>query len=281
VHAPVFMFKALLLQSWYSLNDPKLERLLVRDLLFRRFMGLSLADCVPDHSSIWRFRQLLEKQGLMASLLAEINRQLSIQGVYIRAGEISIIDASVVQAQRNPPNKDKNGNNTQDPEASWNVKQGSDGKRKSTYDFKAHANVDEDGFIKATAFTAGNVHDSNHFTDLLSGKESEVNADSAYKSKQHDDWLEDHYVNNKVVDRAYRNTPLTPEQKKKNQRNSGTLCTVERVFGVLKLHYGMGQTRYLGLARNRIRFGVMCLAYNLRRGANIKKSCEASHYSCA
>jgi hypothetical protein len=43
----------------------------------------------------------------------------------------------------------------------------------------------------------------------------------------------------------------------------------------------MGQARYLGLARNRIRFGVMCLAYNLRRGANIKKSCETSHYSCA
>ena len=33
---PVFMFKALLLQSWYSLSDPKLERLLVRDLLFHR-----------------------------------------------------------------------------------------------------------------------------------------------------------------------------------------------------------------------------------------------------
>jgi IS5 family transposase len=37
---PVFMFKALLLQSWYSLSDPKLERLLVRDLLFGRFVGL-------------------------------------------------------------------------------------------------------------------------------------------------------------------------------------------------------------------------------------------------
>ena len=43
------------------------------------------------------------------------------------------------------------------------------------------------------------------------------------------------------MDRAYRNTPLTPEQKKKNQRNSGTRCTVEHVFGILKLHYGMGQ----------------------------------------
>ena len=39
---------------------------------------------------------MLEKQGLVASLLAEINRQLSVQGLYIRAGEISIIDASVI-----------------------------------------------------------------------------------------------------------------------------------------------------------------------------------------
>ena len=123
------------------------------------------------------------------------------------------------------------------------------------------------------------MHDSNHFTNLLSGKESAVYADSAYKSQKHDEWLEDHHVDNKVVERAYRNTPLTPEQK--NQRHSGTRCTVERVFWVLKLHYGMGQTRYLGLARNSIRFGVMCLVYNLKRGANIKKFCETSHYSCA
>jgi hypothetical protein len=30
---PVFMFKALLLQGWYSLSDPNLERLFVRDLV--------------------------------------------------------------------------------------------------------------------------------------------------------------------------------------------------------------------------------------------------------
>jgi IS5 family transposase len=38
---PVFMFKVLLLQSWYSLSDPKLERLLVRDLLFQPFHRLT------------------------------------------------------------------------------------------------------------------------------------------------------------------------------------------------------------------------------------------------
>ena len=89
----------------------------------------------------------------------------------------------LIQAQRNRPNKDKDCNNTQDPEASRNVKQGSDGKRKSAFGFKAHSNVGEDGFIKATAFTAGNVHDFNPFIDLLSGKESAVYAGSAYKSK--------------------------------------------------------------------------------------------------
>jgi IS5 family transposase len=58
-------------------------------------------------------------------------------------------------------------------------KAGFDGKRKSMYGFKAHINVDEDAFIKTTAFTAGNVHGSNHFTELLNGHESAVYADSA------------------------------------------------------------------------------------------------------
>jgi IS5 family transposase len=55
---PLFMLKALLLQSWHNLSDPGLEKQLARGLLFRRFVDLSLADSVPDHSSIWRFRQL-------------------------------------------------------------------------------------------------------------------------------------------------------------------------------------------------------------------------------
>ena len=278
---PLFMFKALLLQSWHNLSDPGLEKQLARDLLFRRFVGLSLADSVPDHSSIWRFRQTLEKHDLMEALLAEVNRQLSLQGLYIRSGEISMVDVSVIQAQRNRPNKDKDGNNTQDPEADYNVKQGSDGKRKTTYGFKAHINVDEDGFIKATAFTAGNVHDANHFIELLSGDESAVYADSAYKSQKHDQWLADKGVDNRVMKRAYRNKPLTAAQKQENQRHAGVRCTVERVFGVLKRHYGMGQARYLGLARNTLRFGLMCFAHNLKRGANIQRSCKGSQYSCA
>jgi IS5 family transposase len=48
-------------KSWYALSDPALEKQLARDLLFRRFIGLSISESVPDHSILWRFRKLLEK----------------------------------------------------------------------------------------------------------------------------------------------------------------------------------------------------------------------------
>lgn len=272
---PLMMFKALLLQVWYKLSDPGLEKQLARDLLFRRFINLDISESVPDHSSFWRFSQTLESLSLMDELLNEINTQLAEKSLYIQSGEVSIIDASVIEANQCRPNKKKDGTSTQDPEAHWNVKAGSDGKRKSTYGFKAHINVEEDGFIKATDYTAGNVHDCNCFTNLLNGKESAVYADSAYPSKTHNDWLTEHGIENRLIKRAYRNRPLSPEEKRFNRLHSGTRSTVERVFGVLKQHYAMGKARYLGLARNRTRFELMCMAYNLKRGASLQQQSSA------
>ncbi len=269
---PLMMFKALLLQSWYDLSDPALEKQLARDLLFRRFVGLDIAESVPDHSTFWRFRQKLETLVLMDKLLQEINNQLTYQGLYIRTGGISIVDASVIEAKQCRPHRNKEGKETQDPEAQWNVKMGSDGKRKSTYGYKAHMNVDEDGFIKSSDYTAGNVHDSNCFTELLDGHESSVYADSAYKSEEHDLWLSERDIDNRIIRRAYRNKSLSKQDKGFNRLHSGVRCTVERVFGVLKLHYGMAKARYMGLARNRIRFELMSVAHNIKRGFVIQQA---------
>ena len=268
---PLLMFKALLLQSWYNLSDPQLEKQLARDLLFRRFVELDLSESVPDHSTFWRFRQTLETLALIEPLLLEVNQQLSEQGLYLKEGEVSIVDASVIEAKRSRPNKDKKGQSTQDPEADWNVKKGSDGKRKSTYGFKAHVSVDEDGFIKATDYSQGSSHDSNHFTTLLTGEESAAYADSAYQSEKHHQWLERHGVENRITKRAYRNRPLSEADKQFNRLHNGVRSTVERVFGVLKLHYGMAKARYLGIARNRTRFELMSIAYNIKRGFSIKQ----------
>ena len=181
----------------------------------------------------------------------------------------------MIQAKQNRPNKGVDGNSTQDKEAGYNVKTSSDGKRKTTYGYKAHIAVEEDGFIKATAFSSGNVHDSKCLVPLLSGTESAVYADSAYKSEPHDVLLAALGSKNCILERAYRNMPLTDAQKRRNRRHSGIRSIVERVFGVLKLHYAMGQARYLGLARNFTRFGLMCIAYNLKRGVAIQRDLQA------
>ncbi len=78
---PLMMFKILLLQSFYNLSDPACEKQLARDLLFRRFVCLSLVESVPDHSTIWRFRNQLQELGLLEELFKEINEQLSSPGI--------------------------------------------------------------------------------------------------------------------------------------------------------------------------------------------------------
>ncbi|NOT16696.1 MAG: transposase [Sulfuriferula sp.] len=74
-------------------------------MLFRRFVGLSLDQSIPDHSSLWRFRNLLSEQGRFDRLLTQLNNQLANAGLLIRSGQISIIDASIITAHHNRPNK--------------------------------------------------------------------------------------------------------------------------------------------------------------------------------
>jgi len=81
------MFKALLLQAWHKLSDPALEKALARDLLFRRFVGVNLDQNVPDHSTIWRFRNTLEKKGLLTIAMDEVNGQLATQSLIIKQGD--------------------------------------------------------------------------------------------------------------------------------------------------------------------------------------------------
>ena len=209
---------------------------------------------------------------MLDKLLTKVNQQLTDLGLYIKQGEVSIVDASVIEAKQCRPNKSKQGEPTQDPDAAWNVKKGSDGKRKSTYGYKTHMNVDEDGFIKSVGFTACNVHDSQCFTELLDGDETAVYADSAYVSEAHSTWLSQRGIDNRMLKRAYRNRPLTKGERAFNRIHSGVRSTVERVFGVLKQHDGMGKARYLGLGRNRTRVMLMSMAYNLKRGCSIQQA---------
>jgi len=272
---PLLMFKVLLLQNGYGLSDPKLEKQRARDLMFRRFINLSLSEGVPDHSAIWRFRNVLDKQALLEPLLAEVNGQLSAQGLSVKTGEISIVDATVIEAQQSRPRKNAKGVNTQDGEAGDNVKVAANGKKTGAYGFKAHINADEDGFIKAVVYTPGNEHDAHSLEKPLTGSERELYADKAYASDRHDKLLAGRGIENRILHKAHRKRPLGGAQKQQNRRWSGIRSTVERVFGILKQHYGIGKARHLGLKRNQARFMLTAMAYNIKRGAAINADMRA------
>jgi IS5 family transposase len=159
---------------------------------------------------------------------------------------------------------------TQDSEAGYSVKAAANGKTASTYGYKAHVNVDEDGFIKAVGYTPGNGHDSKSLEQLLTGTEEQVYADKAYASAEHDNLLAKRNTGNRILHKAKRNQPLSDQQKQQNRQWSSVRCTVERVFGILKQHYRLAKARYLGLQRNQARFMMAAMAYNIKRGVAVQ-----------
>jgi len=50
--------------------------------------------------------------------------------------------------------------------------------------------------------------------------------------------------------RAYRNAPLTEEDKRENRTRSKVRARVEHVFRVLKCQFGFTRVRYRGLQKN-------------------------------
>lgn len=261
------LFRALLLGIWYRLSDEALSSCLARDLLFRKFCHLELDSSIPDATTIGRFRQQLANHDLWELLLGEVNRQLEDKHIIIREGRINIIDATPIEASQSGNSTGKDGNSTRDSEAGWHVKQDSRGRQKSTYGFSVHTGVDEDGFIHRQTVTAGNVHDSQERDTLLLGDETELYADAAYSSRETQERLEKYGIGDKVQRRGYRGHPLSQCAHERNKEIAVTRTGVERLFAHYKRHYGLGRTRFLGLAINLTFFGIAAIAHNIQKGA--------------
>jgi IS5 family transposase len=251
--------RLLLLQQWYGLSDEGLEAAVDDRLSFRRFAGIPLAESVPDHSSIWRFREALARRGLAAKLLAEVNRQLDATGLILRRG--TLIDATILEAAVRPPAGDAGEVSSRDLQAGWTKKNG-----KSRFGYKAHAAVDEgSGIVRAVVMTPADVHDSVPADGLVQGDEQAVYADKAYDSEQRRAGLRERSIEPRIMHKARRNRPLKPWQVAFNKAVAPVRAGVERLFATMKRTYGHRRVRYLGLARNDVQLQAMCAAINLRR----------------
>ena len=95
---PVMMFKILVIAAMDNLSDERAEFLINDRMSFMRFLGLTLADRVPDARTIWLFREKLTKAGAIEPLFERFDAVLRASGYIAMSGQI--VDATLVAVPR-------------------------------------------------------------------------------------------------------------------------------------------------------------------------------------
>ena len=262
-YPPVVMFRVLLLQGWHGLSDPEMEAALDDRFSFRRFAGLSLEDEVPDHSTIWRFRERLAERGLDQALFAEIERQLDRAGFVIKRG--TLIDASLVKSAARRPKMDEGKLSKTDPDARFGT---ANERGRYVFGYKMHVAVDQaSGLVRAAELTPANIQEIDLALGLVRGDETCVYGDRGYDSRRLHDHLAELGIANGIMRRNARHRPLTAAEIERNHVIAAIRRPVEKVFGTFKRHYRLDRMRYFAMARNRVQLMIIAMCYNLRRMA--------------
>lgn len=263
-YRPVLLFKALLLQSLYGLSDAGLEEALLDRLSFRRFVGLSLTDDTPDHTTLCRFRLALAEMGLLDDLFGELDRQLEQAGVVLKRG--TMLDATLIDAAVREP---KPGAVSRDPDARVISRKGKSGVR---FGYKAHVGVDQgSGLVRAVIVTPANVNDTVPADALIRGDEAAVLADAAYHTHAREAALKARGIKPRLARRPNRHHPeLPPRLKLYNRLIARSRAAVETTFATWKRHMGLGVMRYIGLPKARAQVFLTALIFNMRRWAVLR-----------
>lgn len=268
----LMMFKALLLQRWYALSDPALEEALKDRLSFRRFIGVALCDAIPDHTTLWRFREALG-DARSAAVFAQIGRQIEASGFVLKQG--TLIDASLVPAAVKPPpppegdlppdGEGRPGSklvaSEHDPDAAWTKKNG-----KRHFGYKLHAAMDQTSrIIRRLAVTPANVNDTVVADQLICGDEAMIYADKAYDTRARSERLAQLGIANGIMRRPNKWQKLSRDETMRNERLAKTRGAIEPLFSLFKNVYGFTRVRYRGLRRNAAAFTLAAIAMNLKR----------------
>ena len=273
---PLKMFKTLVVQRYYNLSDEQTEYQISDRLSFQKFVGWTVADKVPDANTVWDFREALTSAGVFEQLFAEFARQLAVQGMLAQEGKL--VDASFVDVPRQRNSRAENATikaggvpeawaeqppkqQQKDVDARWTKKNA-----EVHYGYKNHVKADaKSKLIERYAVTDASVHDSKKLAELVVTTDGAVYADSAYRSAEAEAMLAQKQVTSQIHERAYRNRPLSDEQKESNRQKSKIRARIEHIFGFMSQSMKGFYLRYIGRRRNAAAIGLINLIYNLAR----------------
>jgi IS5 family transposase len=290
---PVLMIKIMVLQALYSLSDDQAEFQIQDRLSFMRFLGLGLGDKVPDAKTIWLFREHLTQARAVDNLFARFDRHLTKAGYLAMGGQI--VDATIVAApkQRNTdaekaaikagkiPDEWKHKPaklRQKDRDARWTVKFSKarvdeDGKIRQrdiavpAFGYKNHAAIDRrHGFIRGWKVTSASAYDGAQLRNVLDRQNtgSKVWADTAYRSKKNEAWLDRNGYVSDIHHKKPRSRAMSQTMARANGRRSKVRSFVEHVFARQKAQMKLF-IRTIGIARATTKIGMVNLAYNLMR----------------
>jgi len=276
------MFRAVLLGCWHDVSDEDLEEMLRVRIDFAQFCGLTLSENVPDRATIQRFRARLIEKNLLEKCLKVINQELERLGLKVENKGSFIIDSTLIKAQARPRNLitvDDTGSpgtgnegkeeitksTSADPDARWVKKN-----KTFIYGYKEQHAVDEDGYVEAVHITPANKSDVTEFkpiVDKLPKNTKKIAADKGYASQENRTYLKDKNIEDNIMHKAQRNSPLSDEQKDRNKEISKIRYVTEQTFGIKKLHFKYQKTRYLGTLRVFAQSIMKSICVNLLKAA--------------
>ncbi len=286
---PVSMFKALILQAQHNLSDAKMEFMIRDRLSWMRFLGFDLGAPTPDENTIRLFRNKLTETGTLKRVMKAFDWQLKKKGYIPMSGQI--VDASLVPApkQRNTEDEKvavKEGKSAKeiwpdepnkaaqkDTDARWTLKIGGKVRYRPdgsplpmiavpTFGYKTHISIDRKyGFIRGAAVTSATQGDGKMLRTVL---QPDVLADTAYRSKANEAWLNRNMFTSRIHRRKPNGKPMSEATSRANGKKSTVRARVEHVFAYQKNRFGLF-IRTIGIARAEAKLTLANLAYNMDR----------------
>ena len=251
------IIKCFILQSIYSLSDPRLEEEIADRRSFQIFLDITTGDSIPDETTICKYRDMFSRYGLDKKLFKSFYNELKKKGLVLEQG--TLVDATIKQAYtRAIPH---NNQNNRDKDADF-TKRG----HKTIFGYKGHIGMDiKSKVIHSVEFTPVSIHDSDMFEKVLHNKENIVMADKGYANEKRKRKLRQRGIYWAVLDKAYTHRPMTNKQKSRNSKISKIRNEVEKPFAFMKNVLNYTRCSYYNIKRNRFQFTLNTIIYNLRR----------------
>lgn len=290
----VLKFRMLVLQALHGLSLHQTDYLVRDRLSWMRFCGLGPGNAVPDANTLWDFREALIKAKALDRLFARLDRAISDAGYLPMSGQI--LDATLVAApkQRNTEAekadikageipeawKDKPAKLRQkDRDARWTVKFSKARPKEDgtihpvdiaipAFGYKSHVSIDRrHKIIRRQRVTDAAAADGARLREGLidpNNTAGDVWADSAYRSRANEAYLDKHGRTSRIHQRKPPGRPMPEAMQRANGRKSKVRSHVEHVFADQKHRMGLF-VRTIGIARAEAVITFANMAYNMKR----------------